>query len=192
MRSAAGACVARWSRSAGSTLIRPLILQTALTTEQLRDDGFIRLAARAVGPNLSVPRPERPTDLSRANPRARADRAPRIRAAEPLLERGPVNNQACIVVAGIAAAGVTAVIWVDADPRPAAAVMFGVLALTSIAGAVAVVPWRRRPVPRAAQQAVLAELPAKQVARGKRLHAALRPPAYASRTDWPRSWPALT
>ncbi len=67
------------------------------------------------------------------------------------------------------------------DPRQAAAVVFGVLVVAMLALAAVLVPWRRLPAPRADQVAALADLPADQVARGKRLHAELRPWAYAGK-----------
>ncbi len=67
------------------------------------------------------------------------------------------------------------------NPRQAAAVVFGVLVAAMLALAAVLVPWRRLPAPRADQVAALADLPADQVARGKRLHAELRPWAYAGK-----------
>jgi STE24 endopeptidase len=65
-------------------------------------------------------------------------------------------------------------------PRAWAAVAFGALVLGAVALAIALVPWSRPPAPRADQLAALQQLPADRVARGKALHAELRPGSYGS------------
>lgn len=65
-------------------------------------------------------------------------------------------------------------------PRAWAAVAFGALVLGAVALAITLVPWSRPPAPRADQLAALQQLPADRVARGKALHAELRPGSYAS------------
>lgn len=65
-------------------------------------------------------------------------------------------------------------------PRLWAAVAFGVLLLAALVTAAVAVPWSRPPAPRADQLAALKELPPERVARGRALHAELRPATYGS------------
>ncbi len=67
------------------------------------------------------------------------------------------------------------------SPRVTAAVVLGLLLVGLAVSAAVTVPWRQPAVPsRSAQAAAERELPADQVARGKRFHAALRPGTYGS------------
>ena len=65
-------------------------------------------------------------------------------------------------------------------PRLWAAVAFGVLVVAVLVAAALLVPWSRPPAPRPDQVAALRDMPAHEVARGKALHADLRPTGYAS------------
>ena len=91
----------------------------------------------------------------------------------------PLGASAAIATALIGS--VIAVTRLDASPRQIAAVIGGVLVVALVALAAVLVPWRRLPAPIADRQAALADLPAAQVTRGKRLHAELRPFSYASK-----------
>lgn len=66
------------------------------------------------------------------------------------------------------------------SPRLWAAVAFGVLVVALLLAAALLVPWARPPAPRADQVAALRDLPVERVARGKALHAELRPVSYGS------------
>jgi STE24 endopeptidase len=61
-----------------------------------------------------------------------------------------------------------------------AAVAFGVLVVALLVAWAVLVPWSRPPAPRTDQLAALRDLPADRVARGRALHAELRPAAYGS------------
>jgi len=107
--------------------------------------------------------------------------------SQPALAAPPFDRDgrrpAWIAAASAAVALVAAAIAANrlaADPRQAAAVVFAVLVATMLVLAAVLVPWRRPPAPRADRQAALADLPAESVARGKRLHAELRPAGYAT------------
>jgi STE24 endopeptidase len=65
-------------------------------------------------------------------------------------------------------------------PRAWAAVTLGVLVVALLLAAALLVPWSRPPAPRADQLAALRDLPEAQVARGRALHAALRPGGYGA------------
>jgi STE24 endopeptidase len=66
------------------------------------------------------------------------------------------------------------------DPHGWAIAVLAALVVAAVAVAAARVPWRLPPAPRSDQLAALAELPADTVARGKALHASLRPGSYGS------------
>jgi len=61
-----------------------------------------------------------------------------------------------------------------------AALAFAVLVVAVLVAAALLVPWARPPAPRSDQVAALGELPPDRVARGKALHAELRPASYGS------------
>ncbi|MFS8478486.1 MAG: M48 family metallopeptidase [Micromonosporaceae bacterium] len=65
-------------------------------------------------------------------------------------------------------------------PRAWAAVALGVLVVALVVAAALLVPWARPPAPRADQLAALRDLPGDRVARGRALHAELRPVSYGS------------
>ena len=65
-------------------------------------------------------------------------------------------------------------------PRVWAAVALGVLVIVLLVVAALVIPWAKPPAPRADQLDALRELPADRVARGKALHADVRPISYTS------------
>ncbi len=94
---------------------------------------------------------------------------------------GRMAFKAVAVAAAALVAAITAATSLAGNPRQAAAVVLGVLVVAMLALAAVVVPWRRLPAPRGDQVAALADLPADQVARGNRLHAELRPWAYAGK-----------
>ena len=97
-----------------------------------------------------------------------------------VLRHSPHGEAAAVGAIGLIAA-VIAVDRLATSPRQAAAVAFGLLVVAMLVLAVVLVPWRRLPAPHADRVAALADLPAEQVAHGKRLHAELRPSAYGGR-----------